>query len=84
MISWKEPILRNAYAFNREGTFNGHGVEGHWKEERPDLTYEDYWIFFMLVGHKNYHRYLSAHVEDIQIMSEPTPSLKSMLEKEKL
>jgi len=68
-MSWKASTLKNAYEHNRKDNFNGNGNESNWKKERPDLTYEDYWIFVCLVGHEDYHRYRDAHYADIEIMS---------------
>ena len=56
--------LKNPYEYRREGTAWGDGVEGGWKKERPDLTYEDYWIYVCLVGHREYQSYLTAHIND--------------------
>jgi len=67
-MSWKKHTLANAYEYHKEDTFNGNGIYSNWKKERPDMTYEDYWIFVCLVGHENYRKYLTAHLNDCDIM----------------
>ena len=65
-MTWKTAALRDAYEYNREDTPYGYGNESNWQRERPDLTYEDYWIFVCLVGHVDYHKYLDAHFNDYE------------------
>ena len=68
-MTWKASALKNAYEDGRYQNFNGNGCEGFWKEERPSLTYEDYWIFWALVGHPYWSMYIEADIKDGEIFS---------------
>jgi len=68
--TWKAPILRNAYEHNKypDDYGMGRGLEYSWKRERPDLTYEDYWIWVCLIGHATYRKYQDSHYKDVDII----------------
>lgn len=68
-MTWKAYSLKNAYEDGRYPTFNGNGCEDFWREEKSLLTYEDYWIFYTLVGLSYFGIYNESDMKDAEIFA---------------
>ncbi len=43
-------------------------ITNHWHKEGLGLTFEDYWIYVRMVGHRKYRMYNEAHWRDSDIV----------------
>jgi len=59
-MTHKAEKLKNAY--------DSDMARFHWKSDGRGLTFEDYWIFVSLVGHRTYRMYNDAHWRDSDIV----------------
>lgn len=69
--TWKAEKLANAFEYHRkpDSWGVGSGMQADWERQGYGLTYEDYWIYVCLVGHKEWWLYHNAHWSDYDVVT---------------